>query len=159
MFQDVPRISKVSTTHFPIYSNQDIYLKVEVSHMFQDIPKLFRDSEKTLSVAAQVPLRRRPASLSWLRWWPKSPWIAVALRRAESIEHQQTNGRKSIENQIGRALAENITPATQPLSHSEWLSGWVAASGTLDQSGWVAEWLVQSGWGSHSATQSLRVAD
>ena len=60
---------------------------------------------------------------------------------------------------IGRALAENITAATQPLSHSEWLSGWVAASGTLDQSGWVAEWLVQSGWGSHSATQSLRVAE
>ena len=41
---------------------------------------------------------------------------------------------------IERAMAEIITPATQPLSHSATLPEW------LDQplsreSGWVAEWL------------------
>ena len=60
-------------------------------------------------------------------------------------------------------MAEKFTPATQPLSITEWLSGWVAASATLPErlSGWVAaaNWLKQpltqsewlSGcWSSHS---------
>ena len=80
-------------------------------------------------------------------------------------------------HKIERAMAEIFTSvtqpfshsgrvaATQPLSHSEWLSGWVAAPATLAewlsgwvagwQSGWVAEWLLQplsSGWVAAPAT-------
>ena len=51
--------------------------------------------------------------------------------------------------QIERAMAEIFTPATQPLSHSEWLSGCSSHSGGVGssrQSGWVAEWLLQPLW-------------
>ena len=58
------------------------------------------------------------------------------------------------------ALVRVTGPATQPLSQSEWLSGWVAAPATPPEwlSGWVAgpewpllpEWL--SGWVAAAAT-------
>ena len=102
-----------------------------------------------------------------LRLWCSGPCASRALRPSQLAPW----------NQIERAMAEIFTPATQPLSHSEWLSGWVAGPATLaewlsgcvshsewlsgwvtdGQSGWVAEWL--SGCVSHSEWLSGWVAE
>ena len=76
-----------------------------------------------------------------LRLWCSGPCASRALRPSQLAPW----------NQIERAMAEIFTPATQPLSHSEWLSGWVAGPATL------AEWL--SGCVSHSESLSGWVTD
>ena len=74
-----------------------------------------------------------------LRLWCSGPCASWALRPSQLAPW----------NQIECAMAEIFTPATQPLSHSEWLSGWVAGpatlagwlSGCVSHSGRVAEWM------------------
>ena len=61
------------------------------------------------------------------------------------------------------ALVRVTGPATQPLSQSEWLSGWVAAPATSPEwlSGWVAgpEWPLLPEWLSGCGSHSARVAE
>ena len=101
---------------------------------------------------ATQPLSHSVTLPEWLSGWVADVKISAIAR---SISHSATLPSHSATQPLCRRgwksshsdtqppghSARVAGAATQPLSHSEWLSGWVAASATLP-SGWVAEWLM-----------------